>query len=74
MQVKSLDSILGSFNPNDSLSNVSELRGGRPVTIWLPEKYKTAYDKLQRASGRGFSKKLRELIEAAIDATESKAG
>lgn len=46
---------------------------GRPVTVWLPSEYKTRYARLQKASGRQFGKKVRELILAAIELAESKA-
>lgn len=71
MTVKSIDSILSDFDPNEPTPN--ELDDSEPVTIWIPAEYKAAYDRLQKSSRRAFSKKLRELIKAAIDVAERKA-
>jgi hypothetical protein len=67
---KSLDAILGDFNPNESISRVSVKSGG-PVTIWLTAEYKAKYDRLQEKSHKRFCKKVRELIQAAIDHCET---
>lgn len=72
MNKKSLDEILSDFNPKSTLQK-SNLKSGGPVTIWLPKEYKSRYDELQKTSDRRFCKKIRELIQAAIDMTEAKA-
>ncbi len=66
MRHKSLDSIIQDFDPSHSESG-NKVKDGSPVTIWLPNEYKEAYDRIQKTSGRGFSKKLRELVLSAID-------
>jgi hypothetical protein len=68
---KSLDDILGSFNPKAPEGEYS-LKDRRPITIWVPASAKTAYDHLQEVSGRRFSKKAREILLAVIAAAEAK--
>ena len=68
---KSLDAILGSFDPNEETGRAN-LKGGT-VTIWLSPEYKAKYDRIQERSQRRFVKKLRELVQAAIDRTEQVA-
>ncbi len=72
MQPKSLDSILSTFDPSKP-APAGELSERECVTIWLPLEYKAAYDRIQKSSRRGFSKKLRELIKAAIDVAEKRS-
>jgi hypothetical protein len=69
---KSLDQIMQGFDA-DETESVSSLKSGRPITIWLPAEYKAAYEQIQSRSGRRFTKKLRELIQAAIDVTQERA-
>lgn len=69
---KSLDQIISTFALKDD-SMKSKIKDGGPVTIWLPKEYKTKYDKIQRTTDRRFCKKIRELIVAAIDITESQS-
>lgn len=71
MSEKSLDAILGDFNPGESPAK-GNLQGGT-LTIWLSPEYKAKYDNLQRVSNRRFIKKVREIIQAAIDRTETRA-
>lgn len=71
MKEKSLDEILEGFDVNDVV-RTENLKGG-PVTIWLSPEYKAKYDKLQELSQRRFAKKLRELLQAAIDRAQAKA-
>lgn len=69
-EMKSLDEILGEFHAPTDL-NKHSLKGGKPMTIWLPAEYKDRYAKLQYATEGRFCKKLRELIKAAIEMTEA---
>lgn len=69
----SLDKLIADFDPTLK-TNGSKIKEGGPVTIWLPAEYKAKYDRLQERSNRRFCKKVRELIVAAIDVTEPKAG
>lgn len=71
MREQSLDAILGSFDLNEAISGC-DLKGGT-VTIWLSPEYKAKYDRLQEVSQRRFVKKLRELVQLAIDKTEARA-
>lgn len=68
---KSLDQILSDFNPTKQIRRPS-LKEGAPVSVWLPQEYKTRYDRLQALSGRQFSEKLRQLMIAAIETAETK--
>lgn len=70
---KSLDAILDDFDPNVNHPPLTAAGGSAMVAIWLPKEYKATYDRLQQATSRRFSRKLRELIMAAIDATNSRA-
>ena len=71
MREKLLRDILGDFEPVVHPSPNS-IKGGGPVTIWLPAQAKARYDRLQKSSGRGFSKKARQLILALIEMAESR--
>lgn len=64
---RSLDEILANFNPTEE----SNLTGA--VTIWLPAEDKAAWDRLQHSTGRRFSKKAREILQAAIQIAEASA-
>lgn len=68
----SLDEILGEFDPGET-TRTTGLTGGS-VTIWLSAEDKARYDRIQESTGRRFSKKLRELVLAAMDVTEARAG
>jgi len=68
---KSLDAIIGSFDPTET-TEVGNLKGGT-VTTWLSPEYKASYDRLQKQSKRRFAKIVRELIQTAIDRAEAKA-
>jgi hypothetical protein len=67
---KSLNEILGDFNPSEA-SDKSALNGGT-VTIWLSAADKARYDQLQIKSGRRFSKKAREALLALIEIAEAR--
>lgn len=45
---------------------------GAPVTIWLPAEYKARYDRLQEMSKKRFCKKIRQIIQAAIEMAEAR--
>lgn len=62
----SLDEIMNSFEPTEP-SRRHDPKEKRPITIWLPGEYYKAYGGLQAMSRSRFSKKIRELIMAAID-------
>lgn len=68
---KSLDEILKSFNA-DEPNQKEDLKGGT-ITVWLSPDYKNRYSRIQARSQRKFIKKVRELIQAAIDITEPRA-
>jgi hypothetical protein len=68
----SMDAILGNFDMNET-ENESRRKDCRPVTIWISASAKARYDRLQKLSGRRFSKKAREILLAAIDMAEAKA-
>lgn len=70
MAERSLDDVLGDFDPKEKNENG---RLGRSITIWLPEGYKEKYDQIQAKHSRKFAAKLRELIIIAIEKTASKA-
>lgn len=70
---RSLDEILGDFESKQSSSGQSVKAGG-PVCIWMAPDLKSRYDRLQEVSGGKFSKKLREIMAAAIEVAESKVG
>jgi hypothetical protein len=67
---KSLDAILGGFDPSEPEAKDS-LRDRKPITIWVPAYAKERYDRIQQKSGRRFSKKARELLLAALEMAES---
>lgn len=68
-----LGEILDDFAPAVSQTpGIGPSRGGQPVTIWLRAEDKVRYDRIQRSSGRRFSKKAREVILALIELAEAK--
>lgn len=70
--MQSLDAILSNFNPSEN-EQESSLKDRECVTIWLPATMKARYDRLQEQSGRRFSKKIRELLLAAISRADTSA-
>jgi hypothetical protein len=71
MKEKTLNDILADFGPLNADRKTAG-KGRSPVTIWLDPESKARYDKLQISSGRGFSKKAREVLLALIEAAEAK--
>jgi hypothetical protein len=71
MEKTTISEILGDFNTEGKMS--SDLKGGKPITLWLPKEVKDRFDRIQQTSGRRFSKKLREIFITAIDLAEKKA-
>jgi diadenosine tetraphosphate (Ap4A) HIT family hydrolase len=64
-QKKSLDSILDDLGTD--LFSTDERPETKPVTMWIPNEYKSKYDELQEQSKKKFGKKLQELVMASID-------
>jgi hypothetical protein len=64
-----LDALVGEFEANGS--------GGAertvPVTFWISVKHKEAYDTVQARTGRKLSKRIRAIIQAAIELAEKRA-
>lgn len=50
------------------------VKSGAPITIWLPREAKESYDRLQKNSGRRFSKKARQAVLALIAIAERRVG
>jgi hypothetical protein len=71
--MKAIEDLMKDFNPTE-LQPEHRSRGGKPVTIWLSAETKARYDKIQKLSQRRFNQKLREIIEAALEVAEKKAG
>lgn len=69
--MQSLDGILESFELG--AMDAPDRNDRQSVTVWLPRGAKARYDRLQEISGRRFSKKVREIIMAAIEKAEAKA-
>lgn len=69
---KSLDAILDGFEPETPAARET-VKSGAPVTIWLSAEYKEKYDRIQERSRKRFCKKVRELIQAAIDRCDPEA-
>ncbi len=65
---KSLDAILEDFVVGADMPDPTTRKA---LTIWLSPEHKERYDRIQRASGRRFCDKVRELIIAAIDRCDS---
>jgi hypothetical protein len=66
-----LDALLGEFDASEGANNPEPTKH---VTFWISAEHKTRYDAIQARTGRRFSKKLRELIQAAIELAEKRAG
>ena len=62
---------LDDFGPTEPDNGIS-IKGGKPITVWLPAGYKERFDKIQSASGRRLSKKAREALMALIDIAETR--
>lgn len=71
MSETTLNDILADFDSTNAQGEGS-LKGGKPVTIWLPLDAKEDYDRLQECSGRKFGKKAREALLALISAAKSR--
>jgi hypothetical protein len=67
----SLDQIFSDLDL--SSDNEAMPARGTTITLWIPVEAKERYVRLQRRTGRRFSKKVRDLILAAITMAESKA-
>ncbi len=67
MSTKTIKEILGNFS-EEAPEKGPNLKHGRAVTIWLPLEAKQEYDRLQKISNRGFSKKAREALLELINA------
>lgn len=68
---KSLDAIIGGFNPDEARSR-GRAKDEEMIGVWLPSEFKARYDALQKNSGKSFSKTLRELVRSAIEMAEAK--
>lgn len=73
MRDKSLDAILGDLEVSAS-GKEWDWRERKAVTVWVNATEKERFDQLQKRTRKDFGKKLRELILAAMDVAESKAG
>lgn len=71
MEETTLNEILSDFRPTKT-EEKNSLKGGSPVTIWLPAEAKARYDRLQENSGRKFSKKAREVLLALMEVAEAR--
>jgi len=67
MSDRTLEQIMDGFTPNPKTRQEETT-----LTLWVPVSLKDRYKKMQRASGRTFSKLLCELVEAAIEKAEKK--
>lgn len=65
---KTMENILSDFT-----LTADPVKLGAYVTLWIPADYKARYDELQAKSGKKFSKKVREIVKAAIDMAEAGA-
>jgi hypothetical protein len=68
----SLDAILGDFNPNKGPDRSMITSGGSSVTIWIPQDFKSRYERLQASSKKQFSKKVRLALCALIELAEGR--
>lgn len=72
MRMDALQEILRDFDREESAVEGDSKRKA-PLTIWLSIDDKARYDRLQKTSGRKFGKKLREVIQAALDYVDKSA-
>ena len=68
----SLDGILEGFNPSPGPKPAPRWTRRRALTVWLEPEWHARYKALQHESKETFSKKIRELVMAAIAITESR--
>lgn len=66
-----IQELLKDFNPKEL---EEERQNQRPLTVWLSATDKARYDRIQKMSNRRFNKMIREVIQAALDVVEKKAG
>lgn len=69
MRDEMLSDILGAFPDDDGAPEPLT----DPITVWYPAGTKARYDKLQRVSGRAFSRIIREVALRAIELAEERA-
>lgn len=74
MHSTTLDDLLGDFAEAAADARDPAVKNGTTLTLWVPVELKARYDRLQERSGRRFSQKARETIEALIDTAEAKVG
>lgn len=72
MKELSLQSLMQDFDPAPP-PNRNRLNEGGTVTIWLSKDQKDRYDRIQQTSNRQFTRKIREIIIAAMDLAEEKS-
>lgn len=61
---KSIDAIFENLDIFDLREGAVDMK---PITIWVPLKYKIDYDKLQMSTRNKFGKKLKEVIMKSIE-------
>lgn len=69
--MKSYSEVMGSFDPRKKSGNFFELH--KPITVWVTNETKAAYDNIQAESGSAFSKTLRDVVSLAISDASQKA-
>jgi hypothetical protein len=65
-----LDALIGEFEAGEGTGAERTV----PVTFWISVKHKERYDAVQARTGRRLSKRLRAIIQAAIELAEKRAG
>lgn len=71
MRAMTLEKILADLPINDG--EETRLISRSCVTIWLSPEEKASYDRLQRKTGRRFSKSAKAALVALIELAEAKA-
>lgn len=72
MSTNFIDDVLSDFKKTHNPADADDVNYSN-LTIRVPDKYKAKYDSIQQQSGRRFSKKVREVLMALLDAAEAKA-
>lgn len=71
MRETSLEAIMGNLESKET-TRADEKR--MPITVWVPAAVKEAYDREQERTGRELSKRLPEVVAAAVEISKKRAG
>lgn len=67
---KIINTLTEEFKNTETKESKCFVDNHRPITMWVPVKYKDLYDDLQRSTNNEFSKLLNKVIIKTIEAVK----